>query len=135
LACLNPVCPYFGIRDAAVHALVGNGKRGQDHDIQYLKCQACQKTFTSRKGTPLYYLKTKTNQVEMVLWFLAEGVDLSVMVRYTGKADAALPRWLNRMGQHSTQLHNVFFQDLLLRFIQLDELYARVRNENKARWL
>jgi transposase-like protein len=64
---------------------VGNGKRSQDHDIQYLKCQACQKTFTSRKGTPMYYLKTKINQVEMVLWFLAEGVDLSVMVRVLSK--------------------------------------------------
>jgi hypothetical protein len=34
-----------------------------------------------RKSTPLYYLKTKTGRVEMVLWFVAEGVDSAVMVR------------------------------------------------------
>jgi hypothetical protein len=29
-----------------------------------------------------YYLKAKQGQVEMVLWFLVEGVDMAVMVRY-----------------------------------------------------
>jgi IS1 family transposase/transposase-like protein len=134
-ACLNPACVYFGITDEQVHAVVGNGKRGKDHDIQYLKCQACQKVFTCRKGTPLYYLKTKTERVEMVLWFLVEGVDLSVMVRYTGHGDATLARWLNRMGEHSTGLHNVFFRNLVIALVQFDELYARVRTSEKARWL
>lgn len=135
LACLNPACAYFGIRDATIHALVGNGKRGKDRDIQYFKCQCCQKAFTSRKGTPLYYLKSKTDQVELVLWFLAEGVDLSVMVRYTGKADATLARWLDRMGAHSAGFHDIFFRGLVLSLVQLDELHARVRDEQKARWL
>jgi hypothetical protein len=49
-----------------------------------LRCQCCKKVFSSRKGTPLYYLKTKPERVEMVLWFLVEGVDIAVMVRYTG---------------------------------------------------
>lgn len=68
-ACLNEACPYFGIRDAALHALVSDGKRGKDRDIQYLKCQCCQKRFSSRKGSGLYYLKTSVDRVEMVLWF------------------------------------------------------------------
>jgi hypothetical protein len=38
LACLNPNCTYFGVRDAGIHALVGNGKRGMARDIQYFKC-------------------------------------------------------------------------------------------------
>lgn len=86
LACLNPDCAYYGVTDAQVHALVGNGKRGKGYDIQYLKCQACQKAVTCRKGIPLYYLKTKTERVAMVLWFLVEGVDLSVLVRLPGMA-------------------------------------------------
>jgi transposase-like protein len=55
-----------------VHALVGYGT---DNGIQRLKCQACGQVFTSRWGTPLYYLKSDVKQVELVLWFLAEGVD------------------------------------------------------------
>jgi len=132
---LNQPCPYFGIRDAAIHALVSDGKRGKDHDIQYLKCQCCQKRFSSRKGTGLYYLKTKADRVEMVLWFLVEGVDISVMVRYTGHADATLARWLNRMGHQSRGLHDVFFVSLQVTLLQMDELYGRVRNAEKARWL
>jgi hypothetical protein len=33
-ACLNRSCPYFGVRDEAVHALVGNGKRSKDWNIR-----------------------------------------------------------------------------------------------------
>lgn len=135
LACLNPACAYFGVTDERVHAVVGNGKRGKGHDIQYLKCQACQKAFSCRKGTPLYYLKTRPERVEMVLWFLVEGVDVSVLVRYTGHGDATLARWLTRMGVHSAGLHNVFFRDLGMALVQFDELYARVRSCEQARWL
>ncbi|MCP4205950.1 MAG: hypothetical protein GY767_02730, partial [Shimia sp.] len=80
-------------------------------------------------------MKTKAETVEMVLWFLVEGVDRAVMVRYTGHQDATIARWLARMGTHSSGLHNVWFRGLVLAVVQMDELYARVRNNEKARWL
>ncbi len=86
-ACLNPACPYSGITEEAIHALVRHTLRGKDRDIPYLRCQCCQTVFSSRKGTPLYYLKTKTDRVELVLWFLAEGVNRAVLVRYTGQKE------------------------------------------------
>ena len=70
----------------------------------------------------MYYLKTKPARVEMVLWFLVEGVDMAVMVRYTGHKDATIARWLERMGQHSQGIHNVLFRELVLAVVQLDEL-------------
>ena len=54
--------------------------------------------FSSRRNTPLYYIKTDHDRVEIVLWLLAEGVDVSVLVRYTGHVDATLTRWLLRAG-------------------------------------
>lgn len=134
-ACLNPSCEYFGITDETIHALVGNGKNGQHHNIQNLKCQCCGKAFTSRKGTPLYYLKTSEHTIEMVLWFLAEGIDQSVMTRYTKHCDATIARWLTRMGQHTAAWHNRLFHNLSFGLIQMDELYARVRNHQKSRWV
>ncbi len=134
-ACLNPACPYYGIADETVHALVRHTSRGKDRDIPYLRCQCCQTVFTSRKGTPLYYLKAKPGQVEMVLWFLVEGVDMAVMVRYTGRTDATIARWLERMGTHSQGWHNVLFRQLTLSLVQMDELYARVKDSEQARWL
>ena len=133
--CPNPECDYHGQSDEKVHALVGDGKRGIDKDIQYFKCQWCQCAFSSRKNTPLHYLKTKEKEVEMVLWFLVEGVDISLMVRYTGRSEATISRWLMRMGQHSQALHNHYFQQLVLRVVQMDELYAKVRTGVKWLWL
>ncbi len=52
-ACPNPACRYFGIVNEAVHALVGNGKRGKFGHIQAFKCQCCQTNFSSRRNTPL----------------------------------------------------------------------------------
>jgi hypothetical protein len=55
-ACPNQQCPYFGITDASIHALVGDGKHGQAERIQTFRCQACHTTFSARRNTPLYCL-------------------------------------------------------------------------------
>jgi len=73
-ACPNRKCLYFGITDASIHALVGDGKHGQAERIQTFRCQACRTTFTSRRNTPLYRLKTPSQQVAQVLSALAEGL-------------------------------------------------------------
>jgi hypothetical protein len=52
-ACPNVQCAYFGIRDAALHALVGNGKRGKHNHIQTLRCQACKCSFSSWRNSGL----------------------------------------------------------------------------------
>ena len=83
-----------GLVLAEVHALVGNGKGGKEHTIQHFRCQACRCSFSSRRNTPLYYLKTSSDQIEMCLWLLAEGVDISVLVHFTGHVDATVTRWL-----------------------------------------
>ncbi|MBK9745830.1 MAG: IS1 family transposase [Chloroflexi bacterium] len=129
IACPNRQCDYRGVTDDELHALVGYGSH---NGIQRFKCQACSKVFTSRVNTPLYYLKTDPKQVEFVLWFLAEGVDVSVLVRFTGHADATLARWLERMGSHSQAWHNLFFRNLVLTLVQMDELYTRIRTTASA---
>jgi transposase-like protein len=133
-ACPNPICAYFAVTDAGLHAVVGNGKRGQRKDIQYWKCQACGKKFTSRLHTPLYRLKTDSEKVTLVLMLLANGCGLSVLVRCTPHAEATVTRWLERMGAHSQRLHGRMFQKLVFPLLQLDELYARVRREG-VQWL
>jgi transposase InsO family protein len=74
-ACPRTSCVYFGIRDVAVHALVGDGKDGP-HGIQRFRCQACKTTFSCRRDSALCYLKTEEVRIEMALWFLAEGIAL-----------------------------------------------------------
>ncbi len=120
---------------ATVHALVGNGKRGKRKDIQTLKCQGCQTSFSTRRNIPLYHLKTHPDRVEMCLWLRAEGMDISVLVRYTGHVDATLSRWLTRAGIHSDHLHSLLFVQLSPSYLQIDELFAPVAGNKRKSWL
>jgi hypothetical protein len=83
-ACPNRQCRSFGNTDARVHALVGDGTHGQAERIQTFRCQACRTTFSARRDTPFYRLKTPSQQVAMVLSALAEGLDPSAASRVAG---------------------------------------------------
>ena len=126
-ACPNQQCLYFGITDSQNHALVGDGKHGRTEPIQTFRCQACHTTFTARNHTPLYRLKTPSQQVAMVLMALAEGLDASAAERVFGYRQATITTWLGRAGKHAQSFHEHFFCHLQLRYVQLDELHQAAR--------
>jgi IS1 family transposase len=134
-ACPNSQCLYFGITDAHIHALVGDGKHGRAERIQTFRCQACHATFSARRDTPLYRLKTPSRQVAMVLSALAEGLDPSAAERVFGFRQATITRWLTRAGGHAHTLHVRFFRHLHLPHLQLDELRTRLRCATQVLWL
>src|SRR5215469_12938571 len=103
-ACPNHQCPYSGITEAHIHALVGDGKHGHAELIQTFRCQACRTTFSARRHTPLYRLKTSSQQVAMVLSALAEGLDVSAAERVFGFRQATITIWLLRAGAHARDL-------------------------------
>jgi hypothetical protein len=97
-ACPNQACQYYGISDANIHALVGDGVRGQAERIQRWRSQACRTTFTARRHTPLYRLKTPSQQIGVVLTARAFGLDPSAAERIFGYRQATItslsvPRW------------------------------------------
>jgi transposase-like protein len=108
-ACPNQQCPYFGITDARVHALVGDGKHGRAEQIQTFRCQACRTTFTARRHTPLYRLKTPSQQVAMVLTALAEGLDPSAAERVFGYRQATITTWLSRAARARSDIPRALF--------------------------
>jgi hypothetical protein len=134
-ACPNHQCSYFGITDAHIHALVGDGKHGHTERIQTLRCQACRTTFTARRHTPLYRLKTPSQEVAVVLTALAEGLDPSAAERVFGYRQATITTWLSRAGEHAQTLHEHYFCDLQLPHLQLDELRTRLRSYTQVLWL
>ncbi len=134
-ACPKQQCPYFGITDAQIHALVGDGKHGQAETIQTFRCQACRTTFSARRHTPLYRLKTPSQQVAMVLTALAEALDASAAERVFGYRQATITTWLSRAGEHAQTLHARFFRLLHLPHLQLDELRTRLRCAQQVVWL
>jgi transposase-like protein len=104
-ACPNQECPYSGITDAHIHALVGDGKHDPASRIQTFRCQACHITFSARRDTPLYRLKTPSHQIAVVLTALAEGLDPSAAERVFGYRQATITTWLSRAGEHAQTLH------------------------------
>jgi IS1 family transposase/transposase-like protein len=134
-ACPNQQCAYCGITDAHIHALVGDGKHGHLERIQTFRCQACHITFTARRHTPMYRLKTPSHKVAMVLSALAEGLDPSAAERVFGYRQATITTWLARAGEHAQTLHQRFFCHLWLPHLQLDELRTRLRSSTQVLWL
>jgi IS1 family transposase/transposase-like protein len=134
-ACHNQRCPYSGITDAQIHALVGDGKHGHVERIQTFRCQACLTTFTARRNTPFYRLKTASQQIAVVLAALAEGLDTSAAERVFGFRQATITTWLSRAGEHAQTLHERFFFHLHLPHLQLDELRTRLRCAKQVLWL
>jgi IS1 family transposase len=126
---------YSGVTDPAIHALVADGHHGKYERIQDLKCQACGHEFTVRRHTVLYRLKTRSARVAEALTFLAEGVDVSVLERVWQIGEGTLRTWLTRAGVHAEKLHEHFFRDLPFQHIQLDELWANVRQESQEVWV
>jgi len=134
-ACHNWKCPYNHILDENIHALVGYGSHGKNERIQDLMCQACGWKFTVRRDTVLYRLKTSSGKVAEVLSFMGAGVDVSTLEQVLGIGEGTLVTWQTRAGMHAKALHARFFQELIFRHIQLDELWANVRNESQEVWL
>jgi hypothetical protein len=127
--------PSYWITDAQFHALVGDGVYGRRERIQTLRCQACGATFSTRRDTPLYRLKTASQRVAEVLTALAEGLSLAAAVHLFGHRHTTITTWLTRAGAHSATLHDHVFRRLHLPHIQFDELRTRLRNRAYTWWL
>jgi len=135
-ACPNRTCPYSGITDAHIHALVGDGTHGYAERIQTFRCQACRTTFTARRHTPLYRLKTPSQQIGVVLTARAFGLDPSAAERIFGYRQATItslsvPRWR----ACSDLVRALASRNLQLPHLQLDELRARLRCYKQVLWL
>ncbi|MFZ6029540.1 MAG: hypothetical protein ACOYYS_17645 [Chloroflexota bacterium] len=121
--------------DASLHALVGYGTHGKYERIQDLRCQFCRKKFTVRRHTVLYRLKTLSTTVAKVLHLLVVGVDVSAIEEVFGIREMTLRTWLSRSGMHGEKLHQRFFASLELSHIQLDELWANVKQSKQDLWV
>jgi IS1 family transposase/transposase-like protein len=133
--CPNETCEYYGISEEQTHALVGYGKHGIHEEIQDFKCQACGKKFTRRRNTILYRLKSHSALIEKILWLLALGMDASALEEVFGVREVTIRTWLCRSGMQGQKLHERFMAELELVHVQLDELWANVKNGSQDLWL
>jgi hypothetical protein len=77
--------------------LFGDGKHGQSERIQTLRGPACHTTFSARRNTPLYRLKTPSHQIAMVRisrWL--KGWTFRLPNGSQGSRQATITTWLAR---------------------------------------
>lgn len=133
--CSNPHCYYYLLDDEQIHALLGYGSHGKYEIIPDLRCQFCRKKFTVRRHTVLYRLKTLSATVGRVLHLLTVGMDISAVEEVFNIRELTLRTWLARGGAHGQKLHQRFFANLELAHVQLDELWANVKQSEQDVWL
>jgi IS1 family transposase len=134
--CPNPACTYFGVTDPTIHAIAGDGKNTSNHGpIQDLCCQACQAKFSARRHTPLYRLKSDPVVVCQILALLANGDDPSTLAEIFNVSEATIRTWLSRSGDHGRKFHDLFFVNLELSHLQLDELWGYIKRAKDNIWI
>jgi transposase-like protein len=134
-ACLHPDCAYYLITDSTVHALVSDGKRGVNGDIQRWLCRACGHSYSARRGTLLWRLKTPAQTVQLAIHLLCLGLDRSSVAQVVGVDADTVALWLERSGAHAARMHQHFLRNLTPSVLQLDELQAVLRGVLKRVWV
>jgi hypothetical protein len=90
-ACPNRKCLYFGITDASIHALVGDGKHGQAERIGDLSMSGVPHHVHFQAQHPLVPAENPFScRVAQVLSALAEGLDPSAAERVFGFRQATI---------------------------------------------
>ncbi len=134
-ACPNRTCAYYRITHAQLPALVGDRTHAKHERIQTFRCQACTTTFSARRDTSLYRLKTASQRIGEVLSALAERLDIAAAARVFGHSAETITTWAAHPGAHSATLHNRWFRNLHLAQLQLDDLRTRLRSRAHRLWL
>jgi transposase-like protein len=134
-ACMNPFCEYYWDTDPEFHALRWDGQRNKCEATDQWECGACGDKHTARLGTPMYRLKTSSEQVGLATHLAMKGLTIADISEVLGHSPATITRWLERDGEHSDKLHEQLFEGLVIVHIQVDELFSRVRRWGKRVWV
>ena len=120
--CPNIGCPARGQRDK------GNISEHSQAE-QRCYCKVCETTFSIKKGTIFYRLKTDPVRVMMVITLLAYGCPVQAIVAAFGFDKRTVKKWWKRAGAHCQQVHDHVVQNsqLDLHQVQADEIKAKIQ--------
>jgi transposase-like protein/IS1 family transposase len=125
--CPNLDCPARGQQ--------GKGNIGiHSRKEQRLICKQCHKTFTARRGTAFYRVRTPAETVSLVLTLLAHGCPLQAIVVAFGFDERTVAAWFARAGcQAQAVQEHLVERPQDLGQVQADEL--RVKQQGKISWM
>jgi transposase-like protein len=125
--CPNWNCPTRG--------QIGRGNIGiHSQKEQRFICHACHKTFSARKGTVFYRLRTSAETVVIVVNLLAHGCPVQAIVAAFGFDERTVADWWARSGRQGQAVQAYLVeQPRDLGQVQADEL--RVKKQGGIVWM
>ena len=91
-------------------------------------CHVCKQTFSARKGTAYYRLRTAAETVTLVVTLLAYGCPLQGIVVAFGLDERTVQDWQARAGQHCESVHEHLVQQPRdLGQVQADEIRVKMQ--------
>ena len=125
--CPNLACPARG--------QTGKGNIGiHSQKEQRFICHACHKTFSARRGTVFYRLRTSAETVVLVVTLLAHGCPPQAIVAAFGFDERTVAAWWARSGHQGQAVHEYLVeQPRDLGQVQADEL--RVKKQGGIVWM
>jgi len=129
-------CPY---EDCHLYSRKGAGnltvrKVYSKERIRYLRCRACSREFSERKGTALFNTKVAEKKAVSVAEHLAEGVSTKGTSRLVGVSPEAVRRLRRSLGDHSREFHDERVEDVEVTSVQMDERHGYARSKKEPFW-
>jgi transposase-like protein len=128
-------CPYEDCSNygkvGVDNQIIGSGRYGK-HQTQLLQCKVCRRTFSARRGTPLFGLKTEEQTFYDVIACLAEGNGIRATARIKNVDKDTVTSWLDKASQHIEAVSRYLMVNLHFEAVQLDEFWSFVKKKKHS---
>ena len=126
----QPFCPHLGWRYRGGRGRGNLRANGHPHGGPWRQCQcpACEGYFPEHHGTIFHGKQVAVELIVHVLACLAEGLGIRATARVFEVAPNSVLHWLGEAAAHLTALSRYFLCDMHVKQLQLDELYAVLRD-------
>ena len=132
---MDPTTVFCPTKNCPARGQSGQGNIGlHSQKEQRFICHACHKTFSARKGTVFYRLRTSAETVVLIVTLLAHGCPVQAIVAAFGFDERTIAAWWARSGRQGQAVHeHLVEQPRDLGQVQADEL--RVKKQGGIVWM
>jgi transposase-like protein len=133
---MNPQKVFCPNMDCPARGQIGKGNIHvhSQKDERYT-CEVCQQTFSARKGTIFYRLRSDPVIVMYVITLLAYGCPVQAIVKAFGLDERTVADWHERAGRHCQKVHEHMVEKSQqdLQQVQADEI--KVKTQKGTYWM
>jgi len=127
LSCPHEECEDYGEKGKGNIVFVRKYGAGETQNL--FKCKTCGKTFSDRKGTPLFGFILNEEKILDIIMCLVEGNGIRKTARIQRVDKDTVTRILKAFGEHMKAVYEYFMHDYHMEECQFDELWTFIRKK------